>query len=71
MQVEVGHWLEGLGLGEYAETFAENAVTFDLLTKLTEQDLRELGVAKLGHRKRLLEAIAVLSHVQLMNREGR
>ncbi len=58
---DVGQWLKSFGLREYAEAFAENAVTFDLLNKLTEQDLKELGVSKLGHRKRLLEAIATLS----------
>lgn len=61
MRGGVGHWLETLGLGEHAKMFAENAVTIDLLPELTEQDLRELGVAKLGQRKRLLDAIAALS----------
>ena len=58
---DVGHWLETLGLGEHAKVFAENAVTADLLPRLTERDLRELGVAKLGQRKRLIEAIEALS----------
>ncbi|MCZ6720128.1 MAG: adenylate/guanylate cyclase domain-containing protein, partial [Proteobacteria bacterium] len=61
MRGDVGQWLEALGLGEHAKMFAENAVTAELLPTLTESDLRELGVAKLGQRKRLLEAIEALS----------
>ena len=50
-------WLEKLGLGQYAQRFAENDIDFALLAKLNDADLRELGVTSLGHRKRLLEAI--------------
>ena len=55
---QVADWLEKLGLGQYVQRFAENDIDFALLTKLTDADLKELGVASLGHRKRLLEAIA-------------
>jgi class 3 adenylate cyclase len=55
---QVADWLEKLGLGQYAQRFAENDIDFVLLTKLTDADLKELGVTSLGHRKRLLEAIA-------------
>ena len=58
---EVGHWLEQLGLGRYTATFAENDIEFDLLSELTDADLEKLGVSSLGHRKRLLGAIAALS----------
>ena len=51
-------WLEKLGLGQYARRFAENDIDFTLLTKLTDANLKELGVTSLGHRMRLLEAIA-------------
>ena len=51
-------WLERLGLGQYAQRFVENDIDFALFTKLTDADLKELGVISLGHRKRLLEAIA-------------
>jgi class 3 adenylate cyclase/predicted ATPase len=54
----VADWLEKLGLGQYAPRFAENDIDFALLAKLTDTDLKELGVTSLGHRKRLLEAIA-------------
>ena len=55
---QITDWLEKLGLGQYAQCFAENDIDFALLTKLTDADLKELGVTSLGHRKRLLEAIA-------------
>ena len=55
---QVTDWLEKLGLGQYAQRFAENDIDFALFTKLTDADLKELGVISLGHRKRLLEAIA-------------
>jgi hypothetical protein len=55
---EVADWLEKLGLGQYAQRFAENDIDFAVLTKLTDANLKELGVTSLGHRMRLLEAIA-------------
>src|SRR3954469_3950866 len=58
--VDVGGWLHGLGLGQYQQAFRENDVDADVLPELTEADLERLGVASLGHRKRLLRAIAVL-----------
>lgn len=56
MEIEV--WLEALGLGQYARAFAEHDIDPSVLGQLTDADLRELGVASLGHRKRLLAAIA-------------
>jgi class 3 adenylate cyclase len=55
---QVADWLEKLGLGQYAARFSENDIDFALLNKLNDADLKELGVTSLGHRKRLLEAIA-------------
>jgi SAM domain (Sterile alpha motif) len=55
---QVADWLEKLGLGQYAERFAENDIDFAVLAKLNDADLKELGVTSLGHRKRLSEAIA-------------
>ena len=57
---DVGEWLAGLGLGRYAPAFAEHAIDARLLPTLTAGDLRELGVASVGHRRRLLNAIAAL-----------
>ena len=56
--MDVGEWLKALGLGQYASAFADNDIDFTILNKLTDTDLKELGVGSLGHRKRLLEAIA-------------
>ena len=58
--IAVHTWLEGLGLGQYAESFERNAIDPDLLPGLTDAQLEELGVRPLGHRLRLLAAIAVL-----------
>lgn len=57
---DVRRWLTGLGLSKYAETFVDNEVDFQVLPQLTEQDLEKLGIP-LGHRKKLLQAIACLS----------
>src|SRR6516164_9027367 len=54
---QVSDWLEKLGLGQYAQRFAENDINFSILPDLTDQDLKELGVASLGHRRQLLRAI--------------
>lgn len=56
--MDVRIWLEQLGLGRYAEAFSANHIDESVLRGLTAEDLRELGVASLGHRKRLLDAIA-------------
>ena len=61
---QTASWLEKLGLGQYAKCFAENDITLAILRDLTDQDLRELGVASLGHRRELLQAIAELRGVE-------
>ncbi len=50
-------WLENIGLAEYHDAFIENAVGRELLPHLTNEDLKDLGIAKLGDRKKLLLAI--------------
>jgi len=57
---QIGDWLEKLGLSEYAHGFAENDIDFTILGDLTDQDLEKIGVASLGHRRKLLRAIATL-----------
>ena len=57
--MDVGEWLRGLGLGQYEEAFRSAAIDGDLLPDLTDADLRGIGLP-LGHRKRLLKAIAGL-----------
>jgi class 3 adenylate cyclase len=53
----ISAWLDGIGLGQYTNTFTENGVDLDLLSDLSESDLEKLGVAP-GHRKRILRAIS-------------
>jgi class 3 adenylate cyclase len=57
--VDVATWLRELGLGRYEAVFHENAIDAEILSELTDADLEKLGVL-LGHRKRLLKAIAEL-----------
>jgi SAM domain (Sterile alpha motif) len=61
---QIADWLEKLGLGQYAQRFAENEIDFSILGDLTDQDLEKIGVAPLGHRRKLLRAIAELSSVE-------
>ena len=61
---QIADWLEKLGLGQYAQRFAENDITFTILPHLTDQDMKERGVTSLGHRRQLLLAIAEISGVQ-------
>ncbi|HEY1431712.1 MAG TPA: adenylate/guanylate cyclase domain-containing protein, partial [Stellaceae bacterium] len=65
MSIEITDWLRGLGLEQYAPAFHENDIDGDLLRRLTAEDLRELGVASVGHRRRLLDAIAAFSAVDV------
>ncbi len=69
MSNEVTRWLEQLGLGKYAEMFAENDIGPDVLPHLTEEHLKELGVS-LGDRVRLLKAIEALEATQADVREA-
>ena len=59
MAGDLGQWLCGIGLGDYVESFAAQRITWDVLSDLSEQDLKELGLP-LGDRKRLLKAVATL-----------
>jgi len=60
MSLDIAIWLQGIGLAQYAELFRSNDIDATLLGRLNGDDLKELGVASLGHRKKLLEAIAAL-----------
>src|SRR5580704_1926893 len=53
-------WLRSLGLGKYEAAFRENEIDETLLPSLTEEHLKQLGITALGHRVKLLEAIAAL-----------
>ena len=58
--MDVVVWLRSLGLGKYEAAFRENEIDETVLPGLTAEDLKELGVAALGHRRKLLDAIAAL-----------
>ena len=60
---DLADWLEKLGMSEYAQRFTENGIDFAVLPDLTDQDLKEIGVL-LGHRRKLLRAIAELNEVE-------
>ena len=55
--MDIGGWLRCLGLDEYETAFRENKVDAAVLPKLTAEDLKDLGVAAVGDRRKLLEAI--------------
>ncbi len=57
--MDVAQWLNGVGLGQYEALFREHEIDADVLPDLTEADLEKIGVP-LGHRKRLMRAIAIL-----------
>src|SRR5690349_13797973 len=59
--MEIGDWLRGLGLERYEQAFRENEIDLRVLPELTADDLKELGVAAIGHRRLLLKAIADLA----------
>jgi class 3 adenylate cyclase len=58
--MNMAEWLRGLGLEQYASAFRANDIDGEVLPRLTAEDLRELGVTSIGHRRRLLDAIASL-----------
>src|SRR5216683_917790 len=58
----IAHWLNALGLGQYAQRFADNDIDASILRDLTDEDLEKIGVS-LGHRKKILRAIAELDEV--------
>ena len=59
--MDIAAWLHGLGLEQYEPVFRENDVDGDVLPNLTAEDLKDLGINSVGHRRRLLEAIAALN----------
>ena len=61
MTDDVRPWLEHLGLAQYTEAFEDNDLDLDLASELSDADLRDLGVSSMGHRKKLLRAIAALA----------
>jgi class 3 adenylate cyclase/predicted ATPase len=62
--MDIVDWLRGLKLERYVQAFHNNDIDWTLLPRLTADDLRELGVVSIGHRRRLLEAIALLQSTE-------
>ena len=58
--MDLGDWLRNLGLGKYEAAFRENEIDETVLPSLTEEHLKQLGVIALGHRRKLLAAIAAM-----------
>jgi class 3 adenylate cyclase/tetratricopeptide (TPR) repeat protein len=59
--IEILQWLRELGLEQYTDAFRNNAIDAKILPTLTADDLRDIGVTLVGHRRRLLNAIAELN----------
>jgi len=59
-EMDIAAWLDGLGLGQYEQAFRDNEIDERVLPNLTAEDLKDLGVNPVGHRRRLLDAIAGL-----------
>ena len=58
--MDIAAWLRSLGLEQYEPAFRENNVDAGVLPRLTSEDLKDIGVTSVGHRRRMLDAIAVL-----------
>jgi hypothetical protein len=58
--MDIAVWLRSLGLGQYEAVFRQNDIDDTVLPNLTAEDLKELGIASVGHRLKLLDAIAAL-----------
>src|ERR1700751_3248886 len=59
--MDVGLWLRSLGLGQYEAAFRDNEIDGEVLPKLTLDDLKDLGVAAVGHRRKMMFAIEALN----------
>jgi class 3 adenylate cyclase len=61
---QIADWLKRLGVEQYAHCFDENDIDFSILRDLNDQDLEKIGVVSLGHRRKLLRAIADLKDIE-------
>src|ERR1700722_8345440 len=68
--MDVGVWLRGLGLAQYEAAFRDNAIDVVVLPKLTAEDLKELGVVVVGHRRKIISAIEELDAASASRVEG-
>ena len=58
--MDIGEWLRGLSLQSYEQTFRDNGIDLEVLSHLTVDDLKEIGVEAVGHRRKILDAIRLL-----------
>ncbi len=58
--MDIAAWLHSLGMRQYEQAFRDNAIDAAVLPELTADDLKDLGVSLVGHRRKLLAAIAAL-----------
>jgi class 3 adenylate cyclase/tetratricopeptide (TPR) repeat protein len=58
--MDIAEWLRSLGLEQYEPAFRDNAIDGSVLARLTRDDLQDIGVTQVGHRRKLLDAIAAL-----------
>src|SRR5581483_2097237 len=63
--MDVGGWLRSLGLEQYEAAFRDNDIDDTVLSSLTAEDLKDLGIRTVGHRRKLLDAIALLRTDQI------
>ena len=68
--VNITEWLHGLGLQQYEKAFLENEIDVMVLPELTAEDLRDIGIDRVGHRRKLLSAIAALREKAGRNRRS-
>ena len=59
--MDIGQWLRGLGLQSYEQAFRDNGVDLDVLPRLTADDLKEIGVSAVGHRRKIFDAVGELA----------
>ena len=58
--MDIVNWLHDLGLQQYGQAFREGAIDASVLSELTVEDLKDIGVDLVGHRRKLLAAISAI-----------
>ena len=66
--MDIAAWLRELGLDQYERAFLDNAIDANVLPTLTAEDLKDIGVTAVGHRRKLLNAIAPLREPKTIRR---
>ena len=61
--MDIGAWLRELGLERYEKAFHDSAIDAEILPNISAEDLRDIGVTSVGHRRKLLGAVARLKNL--------